>query len=190
MKNLSETPLHFVSSNANKCRELQSILERPLKRIDLDCEELQTTDLHSLISHKLRQAYSHVKTPVVVEDTSLYFSAWNELPGPWIKWFLKNMGTEGLVSALSRFPDKSAKAVCCMGYTADGESLHFFEGHVSGNICPEQGNNGFGWDVIFKPEGYTQTFGEMTSEQKHELSMRGMAAQKLKEFLLQQLSHS
>ena len=71
---------------------------------------------------------------MIVEDTSLYFNAWNKLPGPLIKWFLEGMGLEGLVKALSPFEDKSAHAVCCLALTDDGKNIHFFEGKMNGLI--------------------------------------------------------
>ena len=93
--------LHFVTSNPNKFRELSELLECNLSPIELDLQEIQTTDLHELVKFKLRQAYEQVQAPVIVEDTSLYFEAWNELPGPLVKFFLKNIGLSGMVKAVS-----------------------------------------------------------------------------------------
>ena len=91
--------LHFVTSNPNKFRELSDLLEFNLSRVEHDLQEIQTTDLHELVKFKLRQAYEHVQAPVIVEDTSLYFEAWSELPGPLVKFFLKNIGLSGMVRA-------------------------------------------------------------------------------------------
>ena len=97
--------LHFATSNSNKLRELSSLLEHELISVPLDLEEIQTTDLHELLKFKLNQAYEELHAPVIVEDTSLYFDAWNELPGPLIKLFLAGMGLEGIVQALSPFEE-------------------------------------------------------------------------------------
>ena len=118
--------LHFVTSNPNKFRELSELLECNLSRIELDLQEIQTTDLHELVKFKLRQAYEHVQAPVIVEDTSLYFEAWNELPGPLVKFFLKNIGLSGMVMALDEFSNNSASAACCLGYTKDKKNMHLF----------------------------------------------------------------
>jgi non-canonical purine NTP pyrophosphatase (RdgB/HAM1 family) len=112
--------LHFATSNPNKLSELSELLEYRLTPLELDLQEIQTTDLQELVKHKLKQAYEHIHAPVIVEDTSLYFKAWNELPGPLVKWFIENLGLAGMVSALSQFKDKSAQAVCCLGYTNNG----------------------------------------------------------------------
>jgi len=175
--------LHFVTSNSNKFRELYELLESDLSRIELDLQEIQTTDLHELVKFKLRQAFEHVQAPVIVEDTSLYFEAWNELPGPLVKFFLKNIGLSGMVRALDEFSNNSASAACCLGFTKDGESMHLFEGKVKGTIVEPRGSQHFGWDAIFLPAGYQLTFGEMTSQEKHQISPRGDAAKKFKDFL-------
>ena len=127
--------LHFITSNPNKFRELSELLECDLYHIAIDLQEIQTTDLYDLIKFKLRQAYEHTQGPVIVEDTSLYFEAWKELPGPLVKYFLKNIGLYGMVRALDEFNNNSAIAVCCMGFTKDGKIMHLFEGKVKGNIA-------------------------------------------------------
>ena len=175
--------VHFVTSNPNKFRELSKQLELNLSRIDLDLQEIQTTDLHELVKFKLRLAYEHVQSPVIVEDTSLYFEAWNKLPGPLVKFFLKNIGLSGMVRALDEFSNNSATAACCLGFTKDGEIMHLFEGKVKGNIVEPRGSQHFGWDAIFLPVGYHRTFGEMSSQEKHQISPRGTAAKKFKDFL-------
>ncbi len=178
--------LHFVTSNTNKLRELSQLLDTPLSAISVDLPEIQTSNLHELVEHKLKQAYKHTRSPVIVEDTSLYFNAWNELPGPLIKWFLGNLGLEGMVQALSPFEDHSARAVCCLGYTENGVDLQLFVGQVEGIIVVPKGSRKFGWDAIFQPVGYQVTYGEMAAEQKHQVSARGLAAHKFRHFLEQE----
>ena len=175
--------LHFVTSNPNKFRELSELLESNLSHIELDLQEIQTTDLHELVKFKLRQAYEYVQAPVIVEDTSLYFEAWNELPGPLVKFFLKNISLSKMVRALDGFSNNSASAVCCLGFTKDGKSMNLFEGKVKGNIVEPRGSQHFGWDAIFLPTGYQRTFGEMSSQEKHQVSPRGAATKKFKHFL-------
>ena len=175
--------LHFATSNPNKFRELSELLELNLSHIELDLQEIQTTDLHELVKFKLRQAYEHVRAPVIVEDTSLYFEAWNELPGPLVKFFLKNISLSGMVKALDEFNNNLASAACCLGFTKDGEIMHLFDGKLKGNIVEPRGSQHFGWDAIFLPAGYQQTFGEMSSQEKHQISPRGVAAKKFKDFL-------
>ncbi|MAE16733.1 MAG: purine NTP pyrophosphatase [Deltaproteobacteria bacterium] len=180
---MPEPRLHFVTSNENKRRELETVLGEPLGQESFDLPELQTSVLEDITRHKLRAAFDHLQKPVVVEDTSLYFSAWNELPGPLVKWFLQNLGPDGMVQALEPFRDFRANAVCCLGYTEDGETLYLFRGEVPGRIVPPCGSRQFGWDPIFQPEGFAKTFGEMSGEEKAALSMRARAARQFREFL-------
>ncbi len=175
--------LHFVTSNPNKFQELSDILVCNLSRIELDLQEIQTTDLYELVKFKLLQAYEHVELPVIVEDTSLYFDAWNELPGPLVKFFLKNLGLSGIVKALEEFKIKSASATCFLGFTKDGNSMQFFEGKVKGFIVNPKGSQQFGWDAIFLPEGHQRTFGEMSLHEKNQISPRAKAATKFNHFL-------
>lgn len=65
---------------------------------------------------KCKSAYEVIKGPVVVEDTCLCFRALNDLPGPYIKWFLQKIGPEGLHKMLVGFPDKSAYAMATFAY--------------------------------------------------------------------------
>ena len=175
--------LHFATSNTNKLRELSTLLEHELISVPLELQEIQTTDLHELLKFKLQQAYKELHAPVIVEDTSIYFDAWNELPGPLVKWFLAGMGLEGIVQALSQFEDKSAQAVCCLAFTDDGKNMHFFEGKMKGLIVEPIGSRTFGWDAIFQATGQQQTFGEMSIKEKNHISPRGIAAGEFKQFL-------
>ena len=76
------------------------------------------------------------------------------------------------------------KNICSCGCTSIKQE-HLFEGIVNGEITKERsGAEGFGCDPIFRPEGFNQTFAEMTAEQKNGISHRGRATQKLADFLL------
>ena len=175
-------PLAFVTSSAGKLREAEQWLEIPVEGIDLHLEELQTTDLGKLVRHKTEQAWSLTSRPVMIEDTALAFTAWGALPGPFVKYFLADLGTAGLVRALEPSGDFRALAISSIGYH-DGESVHLFEGRMEGMIVPPRGERGFGWDPIFQPAGASATYGEMAPETKRLHSMRALAFQALAEFL-------
>ncbi len=182
MKNPPADTLCFVTSNAEKLREAEEILAHPLRGTVLTLEEIQTLDLSRLVRHKVLQAFRQLGTPLMVEDTSLVCAAWGGLPGPFIKFFLTGLGAKGLVRALEPFENKSAEALCGVGYH-DGREVHYFEGRTAGTLVPPRGAGGFGWDPIFLPEGSARTFGEMTREEKNANSMRAQALTRLTEFL-------
>mmetsp|Transcript_28378 Transcript_28378/g.23816 ORF Transcript_28378/g.23816 Transcript_28378/m.23816 type:complete len:85 (+) Transcript_28378:318-572(+) len=83
---------------------------------------------------------------------------------------------------LSGFEDKTAIAQCLIGYVNSDEKIpHIIKGECKGSIVNSEGRDGFGWDVIFKPEGFNVTFSEMTMEEKNVISHRGLAVTKFVE---------
>lgn len=167
-------PIRFATSNVDKLKEAEEILGMPVEGVKLVLDELQTTHLETLTRHKVGEAFSVTGEPVFVEDTALYFSAWKDLPGPFVKYFLENMGLEGMVNALAPFENWEAEAVCGVAYH-DGWHTHYFEGRTKGTIVAPQGSEGFGWDPIFMPEGHKHTFADMSLGEKSSISMRAKA---------------
>ena len=121
-----------------------------------------------------------------VEDTSLGFDALKGLPGPYIKWFLEKIGHEGLNAILAAYPDnKRATAQCIFAFAPNEHTEPLvFIGQTLGQIVPPRGPNNFGWDPIFQPEGYEQTYAEMEKEVKNGISHRYRAVTKLREYLM------
>lgn len=184
----------FVTGNANKLREVVSILATDQGSVgkftitnkSLDLMEIQgTTD--EVTIHKAKSAAEIVGGPVLVEDTSLGFEAMNGLPGPYIKWFVEAVGLTGIVDMLYKFENKSANAITCLGYCpGPGCEVMLFQGVTKGTIVDSRGPTNFGWDSVFQPEGFDQTYAEMTKEVKNSISHRYKALAKLKEFLVNQ----
>ncbi len=123
-----------------------------------------------------------MQQPCFVDDTSLCFNALNDLPGVYVRDFEDRIGKEGLYKLLAGFEDKSGKAVCMIGFCKPGEEPICFEGMTEGTIVEPRGNR-FGWDPIFQPEGFTQTYAEMPQEEKNKISHRKKALERFKEYL-------
>jgi len=175
--------LTFITGNPGKAEQLARHLEYPVAHQKLDLPEIQSLDLKEIVEHKAKEAYKQIQKPVLVEDTSLTFSALGKLPGPLIKWFLTELDNIGLCKLLDGYTDRSAYAEVCFGLY-NGKELQIFEGGVKGVISESpRGKRGFGWDPIFIPGGSTKTWGEMTPEEQKETSMRRMALKKLEAFL-------
>lgn len=179
--------IEFITGNNDKFIEASQIISN-LKQADVNLDEIQSLTSEEIISHKLKEARLYFKSNLVVEDTSLSFDCLNGLPGPFIKWFLKTVGNEGLVKITESFNNNKAVAKATVGYLDEDDNISFFDGSISGQIVKSRGDNGFGWDSIFKPEGMDKTFAEMNLEEKNEISMRKIAFGKLKDFL--SLPHS
>ncbi|KAM1301924.1 hypothetical protein EV1_012925 [Malus domestica] len=89
------------------------------------------------------------------------------------KWFLQKLGHEGLNNLLMAYEDKSAYALCSFSFTT-GPSVEpiTFLGKTPGRIVPARGPTDFGWDPVFQPDGYEQTYAEMPKEEKNKISHR------------------
>ena len=94
----------FISGNAKKAEFLAKYLGFEVPHIKLELDELQSLNLREITEHKARQAYVQVGSPVLVEDISFSLSVLGKLPGPFIKWFLQELGFE----AMCRLADASA----------------------------------------------------------------------------------
>ncbi|KVI00323.1 Ham1-like protein [Cynara cardunculus var. scolymus] len=160
---VSSRPVTFVTGNAKKLEEVKVILGQsiPFQSLKLDLPELQG-DPEDIAKEKARLAANQVKGPVLVEDTCLCFNALKGLPG------LNNM--------LMAYEDKSAYAMCIFSL-AMGPNFEpiTFVGKTQGKIVPARGPNDFGWDPIFEPDGYDQTYAEMAKEEKNKISHRSRA---------------
>jgi inosine triphosphate pyrophosphatase len=158
----------FITGNQNKADYLSRQLGISLGHQALELEELQSTDLHVIVEHKLHQAYKYCQSPVIVEDVSLVFTALGVLPGPYIKWFIDSSGLEACCRMLDGFDDRSATIKCTFGYY-DGTQPTFFDSELTGNIAMRPaGKNGFGFDAIFIHDTYSITRAQMSQEENEQ----------------------
>ena len=174
--------LYFITGNQGKLAEAKAIIQQ-IEGLDIDLPEIQELDAHKIIQAKLEAAFAHQQAEFVVEDTSLYIDGLEGLPGPLVKWFLATVGPAGIYKIASAFKAQSATAKTIVGYAKNPNDMHFFEGEIKGKIVEPKGEKGFGFDPIFQPDGYTQSFAEMSLEEKNIVSMRKTAFSKLAEFL-------
>ncbi|HSX29379.1 MAG TPA: non-canonical purine NTP pyrophosphatase [Candidatus Saccharimonadales bacterium] len=175
--------LTFITGNQHKADFLAKWLGYPITHHKLDLDELQSLDLHEIVEHKVRQAYDILKKPVLVEDASLTFLAMGGLPGPFVKWFIQEIGYDGLRKLAHSLPSQDARGDVCYGYY-DGKTLRTFDGVMHGRIANEpKGTGGFGFDPIFVNKGYDITRAEMSEDEYAKTSYRTDAMGKLKDFL-------
>lgn len=175
--------LNFITGNQGKFEEIQRIIPQ-IKQLNIDLPEIQGLNSQEILKEKLLAAQKYSNESFIVEDTSFTLLGMNGLPGPLSKWFLKSIGNEGIVRLSQIFGNK-AEAKSIIGYSNEEKEIIFFEGIIPGKIVEVTGktSGGFGWDPIFKPDGFDKTFGEMGQEEKNKVSMRKIAADKLKEYL-------
>ena len=157
------TDVTFITGNQKKADYLSKYLGYPVDHVKVDLDEIQSLDLKEIVEHKVRQAYEKIQKPVIVEDVSLEFEALGGLPGPFIRFFVDQVPFETICSMIGG-QTRRATAKCVFGYY-DGEELKSFEGSLGGSIAEAPaGDNGFGWDKIFIPDGYTVTRAQLSEE--------------------------
>lgn len=184
-KNLKS--IKFVSGNVNKYKEVKDIIEEGLpgytvNQIKIDLPELQG-EPEEIVKAKLKHALSVEEGPLLIEDTSLCFNAFKGLPGPYIKDFLTKLGPDGLHNMLSGFDDKSGYAQCIFGVGNKKGDANIFVGRTPGKIVKPRGDNNFGWDPIFNPDGFEETYSQMDKAIKNKISHRYNSLKQVIEFL-------
>lgn len=186
--------LVFASNNKNKILEIQSMLPESIQIIsleDIGCfeeipETANTIEGNAILkANYVTQNYGY---NCFTDDTGLEVEALNGEPGVYSARYAgehkndhDNMNK--LLSNLEEKPNRKAqfKTVICLNI--DGNQ-HLFTGIASGEIIKEKiGNQGFGYDPIFQPEGYQHTFAQISLEEKAIISHRGKATRLLIDFL-------
>jgi len=176
-------PITLATSNPHKLIELLKVFPAsiPLKSQKLDLDEIQSLDLHTIVQHKLHQAYDIVKGPVITEDVSAELDALNGLPGPFVKFFEARLGRGALFKLAG---ETRAKVTCCMGYY-DGTREYIVDGILEGRIVAPRDGEGFGFDFVLIPDGCDQTMSELGLSVKNTISHRYKAAVLLSEKIRQ-----
>ncbi len=179
---MKELDVTFITGNQKKAEYLEKLLGLSIHYQKLDLDEIQSLDLHTIVEHKVRQAFDLIKKPVLVEDVSLEFEELHGLPGPFIKFFVDTVPFEKICNMIKE--NRNATARCVFGYF-DGSTLKFFESKLGGKIATEpRGENGYGWDRLFIPEGYEVTRAEMNEEDNHKAYLLIKPIEQVREFLL------
>ncbi len=180
---MNDEQLIFVSSNPKKAEEAERILGMPLLRVSLSLPEIQAATVQEITRYKLEIAKTKGYQRLVVEDVSLGFSELGNFPGPYIKWLLEAIGGTGLGAMAYALRERSAIAQCCVGYW-DGQEAYLFTGETRGEILVDPaGDENFGWDPWFIPQGSSESFAQMTPQQKDLVSHRGHAFRMLRDHL-------
>ncbi len=172
----------IVTTNKNKLLEINQILDTKHKISKIEVPEIQSLDLNQVIAQKAKAAYEKIKKPVLVEDISFEIQSLKGLPGPFVKYFLQRLGTEGTVKLVGNKSTKTKVTAALALY--NGSTLKIFKGIVWGTLSKKnRGESGFGFDKVFIPKGYDKTFAEMDLSLKNKISHRARALKKLKDYL-------
>ena len=173
--------MYFATGSDDKFEDAKSVFP-DLMRYNLDLVEIQDIKPENILRAKLLDAMNTVSGELIVEDTALYMNCLKGMPGPLIKLFMETHGNFGLYDLADKLENYRARAETMIGYSNNG-NMAFFSGSLEGKLVFPMGS-GFGWDQIFQPDGFDKSFGEMEFEEKNEISMRIIALNKLKEYLI------
>ena len=186
--------LVFATHNKHKLSEVQRMLPQGLTLLTLDeigCFE-DIPETSTTIEGNAIQKAQYIKErygyDTFADDTGLEVAALNNAPGVYSARYAgeakDNQANINLLLAnLKDKPNRQAQfktifALCL------GEELYTFEGIVRGEITYERkGTGGFGYDAVFLPEDYKETFAQMSADEKNRISHRGRALQQLSAFL-------
>jgi XTP/dITP diphosphohydrolase len=186
--------LVFATNNLNKLKEVQEMLPNSIQLLslkDIHCfDEVDETETTLEGNAQLKADYITQKFGFncFADDTGLEVESLDGKPGVYSARFAgepsnaeNNM--QKLLVDLETKSNRKAQFRTAVSLNIN-ENKFLFEGICKGEILrSKQGEKGFGYDPVFKPEGFEQSFAEMTSEEKNKISHRGIAIQKLVEFL-------
>ena len=170
----------FITSNEGKAREAAHFLGRPVSAVPAELPEIQSLDFTEVARAKALAAVLAIGRPALVEDSGLEVHAWGGFPGPMTKWITAGPpGPSGLARMLDPFADRSAAAVSALALAHPGEKpedVVVVVGRCEGRLAPApRGSSGFGWDVLFIPDGEERTWAEMSEAEKNRDSHRARA---------------
>lgn len=187
--------LVFATQNANKTIEVREILAHKyqvLNLTDIGCDvDIPETGDTFAENATLKSTYvvQNYQIDCFADDSGLEVEALNNEPGIYSARYSGERGDRQnmmfLLQKMESISNRNARFKTVISLVHKGVN-HLFEGVINGKIrLAPTGENGFGYDPIFEPDGYTQTFAEMDLELKNKISHRALAMKKLIEFLKQ-----
>lgn len=185
--------LIFATNNANKTLEVSALLHQKYQVLnlkDIGCDvDIPETGNSFAENATLKSTYvvQNYHINCFADDSGLEVEALNNEPGIYSARYSGKRGDvenmNFLLHKMEGIANRNARFKTVISLIKNGKN-YLFEGVICGKIrTAAAGNNGFGYDPIFEPDGYTITFAEMELAQKNKISHRAIAMQKLIEFL-------
>ena len=182
--------LVFVTNNYNKIKEVNTLIKTPIDLLnleDINCHEDIPETSDTIAGNALQKAkyvFDNYGYNCFADDTGLEIESLNGAPGIYSARYAGEQksaedNVEKVLSALEGHTNRKAQFKTVIALIIDGQET-LFEGIAKGEITTKKsGSEGFGYDPIFKPEGFDVTFSEMSMNEKNEISHRGKAVKKL-----------
>ena len=187
--------LVFATGNSHKLQEVQGLFKEGfalscLKDVNITEEIPETAD--NLVDNALQKAwyvYNKCGIPCFADDTGLEVDALGGAPGVYSARYAgeqkdSKLNMLLLLKNMTGKTNRNARFRTIIAYIDENAQEHIFEGEIRGKIIENMvGENGFGYDPIFVPEGYEQTFAELSSEIKNTISHRARAMEKFLSYI-------
>ncbi len=183
-----------ATNNKNKIKEIKQLLPTSIKLLSLEeincLEDIPETSetIEGNAIQKAQYVYENYGLNCLADDTGLEIEALNGEPGVYSARYAgeqkdANDNMDLVLQKLNGIDNRNARFITVIALIIDGKTT-CFKGIVEGVITAKKsGSEGFGYDPIFKPNGYNITFSEMSLEEKNKISHRGQAVKQLVNYL-------
>ena len=184
----------FATNNPNKLAEIRQLMPEGIEILslkDINClQELPETSetLEDNAAQKAYYVYDNYGHNCFSDDTGLEIEVLDGRPGVYSARYAgpecrAEDNIQKILAEMKGEENRDASFRTIISLVIDGREFQF-EGQIEGQIIPEKwGDQGFGYDPIFLPDGYEESFAQMTVEEKNIISHRGLAVKKLIQFL-------
>lgn len=180
--------LYFVTRNDHKFNEVEKYFDKQNVRFNLKQSKVKTTEIQAetnreVALYKLNSVKNKINGSFFIEDSGFYVhEPLQGFPGVYSAYVFKTIGNEGIIKLIDDFNNSQAQFSALIAlYYQPTDKIFLFEGIVNGKVSDKlRGKKGFGFDPIFIPnEKPDKTFGELTADEKNEISHRGKALNQL-----------
>jgi XTP/dITP diphosphohydrolase len=182
-------PILFITTNKHKFEEVHAVMEPygiKLEQLMQSYSEDKDADMAVVVERAARDLAPIIKRPFFVEDTGLFFKAYNNFPGALPKFIFNGIGFDGIFRLLAG-KDRSAYFKTYIAYNEPDKESQLFFGEMHGQITEKiilPDVDAMPYDHIFIPEGQTRVIAAMSLAEKNNLSQRGQAAHALANYLI------
>lgn len=175
----------IVTSNRGKYAEYKQLFDEAgidLELMLIGYPEEQLDSLEEVAERSACYLKGIIKSAFFLEDSGLFISALGGFPGVYSSYINRTLGNDGILKLMKDHSNRKAEFRTCIAYY-DGITNLLTESTKGSIAFEKRGRNGFGFDPIFTPEDYRETYAEMSLEEKNAVSHRSKAASSLLQFL-------
>jgi len=179
--------ISLVTTNRGKFAEIGAMIREKgyeVEHIPVAYPEMQAESLEMVVLQGLEWLMEKYNRPLLVDDSGLFVDCLGGFPGVYSAYVYHTIGCDGILSLMQGIQNREAHFACCLGFIEPSKEAHLFIGTSNGTISTKKiGDEGFGFDPIFVPVGYDNTFAELPMDVKNNISHRGAAFKKFFEYL-------